>query len=76
MATCLKSKMQVFEYNPMQIKQAAAGSGKADKKAVEKMVRMQLKIPASEKLLDDAIDALGVGLTHQVMRKSQTLPPK
>lgn len=66
---CLQHNMTIFEYSPVEVKQAATGNGKADKKAVEKMVRMQLKIPATEKLIDDTLDALAIGLTHQVMRK-------
>jgi crossover junction endodeoxyribonuclease RuvC len=50
------------EYNPMQIKSAVTGVGNADKKAVEKMVRLQLKgVP--EKLIDDTVDALAIALT-------------
>lgn len=67
---CLQRGMKIFEYSPVEVKQASTGNGKADKKAVEKMVRLQLKIPLSAKLLDDTLDALAVGLTHQACRKS------
>ncbi|MEO8581095.1 MAG: crossover junction endodeoxyribonuclease RuvC [Patescibacteria group bacterium] len=68
---CLQHSMKIFEYSPIEVKQAATGNGKADKKAIEKMVRLQLKIPASEKLLDDTLDALAIGLTHQVCKKTK-----
>lgn len=61
---CLTNNMSIFEYSPVAIKQAATGNGKADKKAVEKMVRLQLKLANSEKILDDALDALAIGITH------------
>lgn len=70
MAVCLQHYMQISEYNPVQVKQAVTGNGKADKKAVDKMVRMQLHISQSEKLIDDTLDALAIGLTHQVMRRT------
>lgn len=66
---CLRHHMSIHEYSPVEVKQAATGNGKADKKAVEKMVRMQLGIAPTEKLIDDTLDALAIGLTHQVMRK-------
>lgn len=53
--------INVIELSPMQIKSQAAGDGHADKKAVEKMVRLQIKnIPVG--LLDDTIDALAATL--------------
>lgn len=47
----------IHEYTPNQIKSIVTGSGSADKKAVEKMVRLQVpKIPAG--LIDDTLDAV------------------
>lgn len=66
----LSAGMEITEYSPVQIKSSVTGNGKADKKAVEKMVRLQLHIPLTEKLLDDTLDAIGIGLTHQVSRSS------
>ena len=63
---------QVFEYNPMQIKLAVTGSGAADKTAVTKMVKLQLKLQAHAKPeLDDTMDALAILLTHATVRKIQ-----
>ena len=53
----------LFEYTPLQIKQAITGYGRADKKQMQEMVRIHLglsKIPKP----DDAADALAVALTH------------
>ena len=49
----------VFELTPLQIKMAATGSGRADKKQVQKMVQ---KIFALDKIPrpDDAADALAI----------------
>lgn len=70
-STCLEQGLKIFEYNPNQIKQVATGSGRADKKAVEKMIRMHFKLDPKEKIIDDAIDALAIILTHQVIGKNK-----
>ena len=54
---------RLYEYTPLQIKQAMTGYGRADKKQIQQMVKMYLgleKIPRP----DDAADALAVALTH------------
>ncbi len=60
----LEANCRIFEYNPVEIKQAVTGSGSANKQAVEKMVSMQVKLPNNTILIDDAIDAVAVGITH------------
>ena len=67
-ALALQSKMAIFEYDPVTIKQAVTGFGKADKKAVEKMTLMQLGLVKKNKVIDDAIDALAVAVTHFASR--------
>jgi crossover junction endodeoxyribonuclease RuvC len=64
----LQKQMTVHEYNPVTIKQTVTGFGKADKKAVEKMTLMQLGITNDNKVIDDAIDALAVAVTHFASR--------
>ncbi|MBU0974094.1 crossover junction endodeoxyribonuclease RuvC [Patescibacteria group bacterium] len=61
--TLLDEGLEVFEYSPNAIKLAVTGSGSADKQAVEKMVKMQLKHDLNGQI-DDAIDALAVAMTH------------
>ena len=54
---------KLFEYTPLQIKQALTGYGRADKNQMKQMVKMLLclkKLPAP----DDAADALAVALCH------------
>jgi crossover junction endodeoxyribonuclease RuvC len=55
--------LPVFEYTPLQVKQAVAGYGRADKKQVQEMVRILLKLPEIPKP-DDTADALAVALCH------------
>ena len=53
----------LYEYTPMQIKQAVTGYGGADKHQVQQMVKMLLNMPEIARP-DDAADALAVALTH------------
>lgn len=63
-----KAKLPIAEYTPMQIKQSLTGYGKADKKQVQEMVRMQLGLKEVPKP-DDAADALAAAITHQMMSR-------
>ena len=58
--------IKVFEYTPNQIKQAVTGSGRADKKQMQKMVGMLLGI--DEKMPVDAADALAAAICHAHIR--------
>lgn len=53
----------LYEYTPMQIKQAVTGYGGADKHQVQMMVRLLLNMKEIVRP-DDAADALAVALTH------------
>jgi crossover junction endodeoxyribonuclease RuvC len=64
-----KAKLPIFEYTPMQIKQSLTGYGKADKKQVQEMVRMQLGLREVPKP-DDCADALATAITHGLMSRS------
>ncbi|MDT3426669.1 crossover junction endodeoxyribonuclease RuvC [Paenibacillus forsythiae] len=55
--------LAVSEYTPMQVKQAIVGYGKAEKRQVQEMVRMYLKLSAIPKP-DDVADALAVAVCH------------
>jgi crossover junction endodeoxyribonuclease RuvC len=63
-----QAKVPVAEYNPMEIKQAVAGYGKADKKQVQQMVKMLLGLDQIPRP-DDAADALAVAICHIHSRK-------
>jgi crossover junction endodeoxyribonuclease RuvC len=57
--------LQLFEYTPMQIKQAITGYGKADKKQMQEMVRVLLQLKEIPRP-DDAADALAAAITHSM----------
>jgi len=54
---------RLFEYTPLQIKQALTGNGRAEKKQVQYMVKNILGLAEIPKP-DDAADALAVALCH------------
>ncbi|WP_322174186.1 crossover junction endodeoxyribonuclease RuvC [Acutalibacter caecimuris] len=53
----------LFEYTPMQVKQAVTGYGKAQKHQVQEMTRKLLGLPSIPKP-DDAADALAMAICH------------
>lgn len=53
----------VYEYTPLQIKQAVVGYGRAEKHQVQEMVKLLLSLKEIPKP-DDAADALAVALCH------------
>jgi crossover junction endodeoxyribonuclease RuvC len=53
----------IFEYNPMDIKQAIAGYGRADKKQMQQMIKVLLNLDQIPEP-DDAADALAVAICH------------
>lgn len=61
---------KLYEYTPLQIKQALTGQGRAEKAQVQYMVKAILNLNAIPKP-DDAADALAVALTHS--QTNQTL---
>lgn len=63
-----KGGLPIGEYTPMQIKQTLTGYGKADKKQVQEMVRLQLGLKEIPKP-DDAADALAAAITHSLMSR-------
>lgn len=56
-------KLPIFEYKPMEIKQAVAGYGKAPKSQVQEMVRMLLNLERIPQP-DDAADGIAVAVCH------------
>ena len=63
LCTAEKSGVPLYEYTPMQVKQAVVGYGGADKHQVMEMTRRILKM---EKVArpDDAADAIAIALCH------------
>jgi crossover junction endodeoxyribonuclease RuvC len=63
-----KRRIPVLEYTPSQVKSAVCGDGKADKKAIQKMVKMLLGLKSAPKI-DDAADALALALMGAAIRE-------
>lgn len=64
--------LEIFEYTPQQIKQTLTGYGRADKKQVQEMVRVQLRLKEVPKP-DDCADALAAAITHAIMGRANSL---
>jgi crossover junction endodeoxyribonuclease RuvC len=57
------SNLPVSEYTPLEVKQAVVGYGNADKKQIQQMVKVLLKLTEVPQP-DDAADALAVAICH------------
>jgi crossover junction endodeoxyribonuclease RuvC len=60
---CGLAGLPVYEYKPVEVKQAVAGFGGADKEQVQKMVKLLLGLREIPKP-DDTADALAIAMTH------------
>lgn len=67
-----QAKLPIGEYTPLEIKQAVAGYGGADKQQMQEMVRMLLNMD-KRPTPDDAADALAVAICHLHSAKLQGL---
>ena len=65
---CRKYGVKVYEYTPLQVKQAVVGYGKAEKRQVMDMTRRLLHMEQVARP-DDAADAIAIALCHA---RSQT----
>ena len=61
--TAEKMQIPIYEYTPMQVKQAVVGYGLAEKKQVMDMTRRLLKLKSIPRP-DDAADALAIAICH------------
>ena len=57
--------LEIYEYTPMQIKQAVTGYGRAEKQQIQEMVRVILQLKEIPKP-DDCADALAAAITHSM----------
>ena len=60
---CRKAGVKIYEYTPLQVKQAVCGYGRAEKNQVMDMVKRICGLPAPPKP-DDAADAVALALCH------------
>lgn len=64
--------LDIHEYKPLEVKQAVAGYGGADKRQVQEMVRMILNLDQVPQP-DDAADAVAVAVCHIHSAKMKSL---
>jgi len=60
--TIAQNNLPIFEYTPLQVKQALTSYGQADKNQVGQMVKVMLNLKSVPKP-DDAADALAIAIT-------------
>ena len=63
-----QGNLKIAEYTPLEIKKTVTGYGKADKKQMQEMVRLQLGLQSIPRP-DDAADALAAAITHAFMSR-------
>jgi crossover junction endodeoxyribonuclease RuvC len=63
-----RAGLEIFEYTPLQIKQALTGYGRAEKRQIQEMVRTVLQLKEIPKP-DDCADALAAAITHSMTRR-------
>ena len=63
MLACANAGLEVYEYTPLQIKQALTGYGRADKHQIQEMVRQILGLDEAPQP-DDASDAAAAAICH------------
>ena len=59
--TACQHHLLIYEYTPLQVKQAVSAYGRASKLQVQKMVKLLLNMPEAPKS-DDAADALAIAI--------------
>lgn len=63
LVTAKLNKVPIYEYTPLQVKQAVVGYGRADKMQVQRMVKMILNEENLPKL-DDTTDSMAMAICH------------
>ncbi len=59
----MQAGVPIFEYTPLQVKQALTGYGRAEKKQIQQMMKAMLGLEAVPKP-DDVADALAIAVCH------------
>jgi crossover junction endodeoxyribonuclease RuvC len=60
---CQRAGIKIYEYTPLQVKQAVAGYGRAEKKQIMEMVKRICGLQAVPRP-DDAADAVALAICH------------
>lgn len=61
--TAYSKNLNIYEYTPLQVKQAVVGYGRAEKKQIQQMVKIILNLKEIPKP-DDVADALAIAICH------------
>jgi len=72
LVACAEYTQELYEYTPLQIKQALTGYGRAEKQQMQNMVKLMLRMDTVAKP-DDAADALAVAITHANCRHAKEM---
>ncbi len=72
MLTAAERRIPVVEMTPLEVKQAVTGAGRADKRQVQEMVKVLLRLSEIPKP-DDAADALAVAITGMRLYHAKNL---
>jgi crossover junction endodeoxyribonuclease RuvC len=67
-----QAHLPVYEYTPLQVKQAVVGYGRAEKQQIQEMVRLMLRLEDIPRP-DDAADAVAIAICHHHMWRMQAL---
>jgi crossover junction endodeoxyribonuclease RuvC len=70
--TLAQANMPIYEYTPLEVKQAVTGNGRADKKQVQQMITLLLSLSKVPKP-DDVADALAIAVCHLHSARLTTL---
>ena len=70
--TLAQADIAIYEYTPLEVKQAVTGNGRADKRQVQQMVTLLLNLSKIPKP-DDVADALAIALCHLHSARLATL---
>lgn len=68
MLTAAEKKLPVYEFTPLQVKMNITGYGRADKKQVQKMIKLLLELKDIPRP-DDVADALGIAICYIDLKK-------
>ena len=61
--TLAQANVPIFEYTPLEVKQAITGHGRADKRQIQQMITLLLSLDKIPKP-DDVADALAIAVCH------------
>ncbi len=72
MLALAEKNVPIYEYTPLEVKQAVTGNGRAEKKQIQEMIKILLELEKIPKP-DDAADALAIAVCHFHSARFSTL---